>query len=1741
MASMLETPSRIWRRIEAEGSQDMPSLPSVPGFNDSAEISISSDDPSLNRGGYEQEDEPSFGRMNSPIHSTPAASHHASTIRATSSTSSTTRFANTLVRSGRSSLAHSSVSRALISRQSYPDSFEISAIPSLPEEDTGRRSDGSSGELDNDLIGSRESAPEEYASDIQKLDTNGEANFDVSLTDALESISSPYQSEPDRGRTPKERSYIDYEVSLKSSPKATPFSSKYRHVSLRRPMLERTRTPSLSRTSLSPASSPSNSTPRSGRSLAMDRSTSVSPIQGLLVPLPPSNAGSPAPHSPGPDISSGTSEPNTSTNTQSMDITDADDSPIRQLAESSLENEEGKYASVTGSVTREESTSEHTFSTDDGPTPYAVKNNGNSRSLEGLASAFSSPAASMATPTPAFPRPRTRFNIPQDGSSDESHETQGEVHGVNDEDLSSEEPMTPQTRRRSFFLSVINSTARPRMKFPTPHPRDRILPDTPSTVDVSPLPVSRAVVQNTPIAFQSAFTGATPRPRFNPGSRLSHPLAQARTFNSSSSASETEAGEETDGTARAEHNENNNEHVSWTTPAPSASVAHLSPYDEAALNGASFVSTASSHDLTTHPRANTSFDPAMGFGGNAPGHGVGRFNANKLNTYLHGLNRKLQEENEALMERNRILEEAQGKSNSSSVPPTPVTAAMGSRRQSGGSRRLSAVSNLGDLPEEANETWMEEKAELEEMVETFKNETEQYMKEKEEVERALEQEIQERARDKDRWKERMSEVQKGVEQIVRDLENKLHATEEDAHNVEKAGLEQVTELEKKLTEIQAQRDDVAARAEKAESALANNQDLGGELRNANNRVSNLMSDLRNANSQIKELEGELIRSEEFVDGLEHDLAEQKNILADLRKALEAKDRQIEAQRAEVHHLEQAHQKTEETLNATKEHMVKIEEDASTAVEQVEALEEELEATKDSVKHLKMVAVDRKAQNEDLAKEAERAVELARQMEEALEAAEKKMAEDEDELAAMKGKLIALEREKERQKDLSTTSIDHSRLASDTAAQAAAHEAEIESLEQELDNATKEIARLNTVLTQSPARRAVDKAKDAKIDMLEQENEALSERIKALRMTMNDFNSPSKLINNSGISPMHRRALSMSIRAPKTPGGPLRDMSWLNNTTADPISGSPLVAEISRLQRELDRANESIDDKLDKLEDAGLGVVGLTKKLEDASFKIRSLEDHIARLSRREERRLRRLRQTRCQKCLTRVDVRSIIHLSEDESLFEAGNDNLPSEPPTPPTKTSDALRANLRTVNSQLQETKKQWEDEKRKLLGEKAVLQDAASRLNAEAQDAKAEASKASEAQKVNGRIRQDIQGDLEKARHIITELERDLKAERSRLRAMTTEQSRVNREKEQIFVQLQRTETDMEDVRTQLQTCKKENRELENELRVNANIEQRARLLEIKVAENAETMEQLRDERTLLVADHKKLQQRYSEISEHANQLLDNEAASRKTHDKHRHELDLHLNEIEDLRKALSDRSGELHRVEAEKHRIAAERSDVAQTVALLEADLKRVRENAEAFGRDLKELRLEKERLEKKHREEQTKADRTKKQTQTQIRLLTEQLEGQRSKTLKAREEMENHVCAMDDHQVSTLKLQHNKEAKGLIVQIRYLKAKFTRESMLRFDLAYQKHYLLILLNKFEKSEQTISAAIARIGFPVATSSAPKKRKMKTIIQSIIFLTRMKRATEEWRKQTASRQAITAALEDVHQRRAAALTKS
>jgi chromosome segregation ATPase len=85
--------------------------------------------------------------------------------------------------------------------------------------------------------------------------------------------------------------------------------------------------------------------------------------------------------------------------------------------------------------------------------------------------------------------------------------------------------------------------------------------------------------------------------------------------------------------------------------------------------------------------------------------------------------------------------------------------------------------------------------------------------------------------------------------------------------------------------------------------------------------------------------------------------------------------------------------------------------------------------------------------------------------------------------------------------------------------------------------------------------------------------------------------------------------------------------------------------------------------------------------------------------------------------------------------------------------------------------------------------------------------------------------------------------------------------------------------------------------------------------------------------------------------------------------------------------------------------EKTDIARTIAVLEAELKRVRKDAEIFGRDLKALRVEKEKSQQRQKEEIAKAERARKQSQTQIRLLNDQLENQKAKTKR----LQQHVCS------------------------------------------------------------------------------------------------------------------------------------
>jgi len=91
---------------------------------------------------------------------------------------------------------------------------------------------------------------------------------------------------------------------------------------------------------------------------------------------------------------------------------------------------------------------------------------------------------------------------------------------------------------------------------------------------------------------------------------------------------------------------------------------------------------------------------------------------------------------------------------------------------------------------------------------------------------------------------------------------------------------------------------------------------------------------------------------------------------------------------------------------------------------------------------------------------------------------------------------------------------------------------------------------------------------------------------------------------------------------------------MNNQT------SPFFSDIARFRQDLERANQSINEKLEQIEDAGTDVISLIRRVGDERARIASLEDD-ARLSRKDDHRTRGLQKMRCGKCRTNIDSRSI--------------------------------------------------------------------------------------------------------------------------------------------------------------------------------------------------------------------------------------------------------------------------------------------------------------------------------------------------------------------------------------------------------------------------------------------------------------------------------------------------------------------
>lgn len=228
---MLETPSRLLRRIDAIDDDDMPSLPPVPDFEDdtgilsSSQISSHSANPRGPPHISGSSDVLHASDESLPYQSTPTFSHlqrTASTVRPPPSARSSARFAQSLASSrSRSTRSSASQSRNGSGKQLRDETFDVSEIKPVPPDASIDSGDDYAGAMSLELANSKASIPVDYQPQAPSLDEE-----ELDLTEAMEDIGrsrSPFQPEDRSMDVPSKKGgkYYDYEVSLKSEAKVS--------------------------------------------------------------------------------------------------------------------------------------------------------------------------------------------------------------------------------------------------------------------------------------------------------------------------------------------------------------------------------------------------------------------------------------------------------------------------------------------------------------------------------------------------------------------------------------------------------------------------------------------------------------------------------------------------------------------------------------------------------------------------------------------------------------------------------------------------------------------------------------------------------------------------------------------------------------------------------------------------------------------------------------------------------------------------------------------------------------------------------------------------------------------------------------------------------------------------------------------------------------------------------------------------------------------------------------------------------------------------------------------------------------------------------------------------------------------------------------------------------------------------------------------------------------------------------
>ncbi|WWC91338.1 uncharacterized protein L201_006281 [Kwoniella dendrophila CBS 6074] len=878
---------------------------------------------------------------------------------------------------------------------------------------------------------------------------------------------------------------------------------------------------------------------------------------------------------------------------------------------------------------------------------------------------------------------------------------------------------------------------------------------------------------------------------------------------------------------------------------------------------------------------------------------------------------------------------------------------------------------------------------------------------------------------------RFGEICSGFEDQVKGLERDLTVAKAETEHLksDKTRLEILVsthdsngkeqELRDQLNDLEAELQEISAESQKRLTEVEN---LKAHSANMLEEKEGLMRRVEVAENEIAQLQARIAELEEMeVKGGSEDIEAMKDELRTACEARTAAEDQLARLRSEMEAVEQTVADQENDLNQQRDQI-----DEFNRV--IETLEADLAMAQDS------------------SRVNEQAEEELRHVQQELQQVNDVLEERESEVEMLKGKLEvaniatqALRTSQRRSTSPASTTTPTSKTPGiyDTTSN---QDSFVAAMEERLDEAYREIGRLKHELNATPHRKSAVEVRDARIQALEREKAALTDRL-ASGKNVSMYASPAPSgVQDAGSpfkrpTPLLHRTIA-SLRTPKTPG-PMKDLSWLQTTIGD-ANEPVLQAQLEYLQNELQDANNQLDHNFSRLESAGLGAVALAEKLAAAEERIGELEDEIRTLVQRNK--------------------ASLALVSAQREERERDNEG--------------RMQKALEAVHNQMEELKSDIANERARIQRDNGRLQNHVSEMKLKSQA--------------------EIESFQSEMARMAETAENDLKATQDDLGRVIKERDELRKEIQSYKTQIAHLERDVA----------KEQRAYESLSRRNA-------------------------QSTESAAFQAELAQKNQTINSLQNNLRQAET------------------ELDRLQETLSQRTRSMDESQSRLAKYQKERETVFRELEEFEKDLQKQRAESKQFGVQLHALKNEQNNTAEKHQVELKALERELKEAKEIEKYTSRQLDDVQKKSDQLESWKSNHECENGLSQAMIDQKQHFKtQSRNLATQIKYLKAKFTRESTFRNSLSLQKRYLLLLIGGMSLDQQSTLKMISQMAYPdgqepeLSIAGKPKK-SFKSVGIAVLGLIRAKNLANDWKLKKELKSSITQTTSSGERRRVSART--